>query len=237
MKGRNWFWGIFFLAAAVLLVASQVGSFVHIGFWSILATVLLVAIVIQSIVKRNIFGVVMPVAVLYIIYQKPLDLLYIAPWLLLLAALFASIGLGMLFRKKPPKPVWHEEVAQLPRAVGSTTQAGDDDNPYAKVSFSSASKYLHSTNLSSAQFIVSFGELDVFFDQVRLSPTGAKIYVDCSFGTLKLYVPREWHVVDHTYAMLGEVNARNRRADGEDLAQVLELTGNVQLGSVEVAYL
>jgi tellurite resistance protein TehA-like permease len=60
MKKRNIFWGIFFVVATVLLIASQLGSFMEIGFWSLLGTILLIAIIIQSCIYRVFFGILMP---------------------------------------------------------------------------------------------------------------------------------------------------------------------------------
>ena len=62
MKHNNWFWGIFFVLAAIFVIATQVTSFTVIGFWSIAATVLLAAIFVQSLIKLNFFGVFLSLA-------------------------------------------------------------------------------------------------------------------------------------------------------------------------------
>ena len=100
-KHNNWFWGIFFVLAAVFVVVSQVTSFTTIGFWSILAAVVLAAICIQSLVHLNYFGVFLPLALAYIIFQNPLSLYAISPWLLILAAVLLSIGFHTIFRRRP----------------------------------------------------------------------------------------------------------------------------------------
>lgn len=233
MKGRNWFWGAFFVVAAVLLVASQLGSFVQIGFWSVIATIALVALFAKSIAKRNFLGILLSGALLYIIYQGPLHLLYISPWLLLLAAVLASIGLSMLFKKKPPaRPPVYGGV----QVMSQTYENDDGNNPQAKVSFGAATKYLRAGSLESGQFEVSFGELEVFFDQVALNPGGAQIFVNCSFGSIKLFVPRYWQVIDRTQSTIGGVNNTNSFPPSEQPTPTIVLTGNVTLGEVEVVY-
>lgn len=232
MKNRNWFWGVFFLVAAVFVLASQFGSFGHIGLFSILATVLLVALLIEGLIDRNFFGIFVPIAFLYMIYQQPLHLVVISIWLLLLAAVLASTGLSMIFHKHPHYHCHdkHEEFYQ-------TTENIDDNNPYAKVSFGSSSKYLHGDCIKTGQFTSSFGALEVFFDQAQLNPEGAEIFLDCSFATIKLYIPRHWIIRDNVRASLGSVENDVRLNQPAENAPRLTLSGTVQFGSVEIHYI
>ncbi|MGX8710895.1 MAG: LiaF transmembrane domain-containing protein [bacterium] len=234
MKSRNWFWGIFFLLSAVFVIASQTGSFVQIGFVSVLATVLLAALLISSVVHRNYFGIFVPLAFLYVIYQQPLHLARISLWLLILAAVFASMGFSFLFHRHPKNHMyWHHGSG----SIQPTTENIDDNNPYAKVHFGSSSKYLHGECLKGGQFDVSFGALELFFDQSQLSPDGAEIFLDCSFGAIQIYVPRSWKVIDKLNTSLGGVDNDIRLAHPEGNAPQLTLTGNVQFGGIEIHYI
>lgn len=234
MKNRNWFWGIFFLLSAVFVIASQVGFFVQIGFVSILATVLLAAMLISSALHRNYFGFFISLAFLYVIYRQPLHLAEISLWLLLLAAVFASMGLSFLFHRRPKDYMnWHHGSDSMK----PTMENIDDNNPYAKVHFGSSSKYLHGECLKSGQFDVSFGALELFFDQAQLSPDGAQVYLDCSFGAIQLYVPRSWKVIDKLNTSLGGVDNDIRLAHPDENAPQLTLTGNVQFGGIEIHYI
>lgn len=235
MKNRNWFWGVFFILAAVFVVASQVMSLGHISFLSLLGTVLLLALFIHSLIRLEFFGIFLPVALLYMIYEKPLMLPHISVWILILAAVFLSIGFSSLFHSRIHKK-WccgREEWQHSKQTVENI----DDNNPVAKVSFGSSSKYLHSDCLKSGQFSVSFGNLEVFFDQATIAPEGAEIFVDCSFGAIKLYVPRHWRVIDNIHTGLGGVENDTRLASPAPEAPKLTLAGNVQLGGVEIHYI
>jgi len=234
MKNRNWFWGFFFLLAAIFVIASQTGSFGQIGLMSILATVLLAALAIHSAVNRNFFGMFLPLAFLYMIYWQPLKLIEISFWLLILAAVLASVGFSILFRSHPSKMLDWNGGIQHPN---QTSENIDDNNPYAKVSFGSSSKYLHSDSLKSGQFIASFGALEVFFDQAQLSPEGAEIFIDCSFSGVELYVPKQWRVHDNMHVSLGAVNNDARLTEPLENAPMLNITGNVQFGAVDIKYI
>lgn len=234
MKRRNIFWGIFLLLSAAFIIASQVVSFGTIGVWSILATVFLAAILIPSIIKLEFFGIFIPLAFLYMIYDEPFKQLPdISPWILLSAAVLLGAGFSILFRKR------HRRLKAVRCAVensGRTSENIDDNNPYARVSLGSSSKYLHADALQSGRFEASLGELEVYFDAVQLSPAGAEVSVDCNLASMKLYIPKDWNVIDKISSTLGEVNAPRRQTPAET-APRLTLTGNVKLGSIEIHYI
>lgn len=237
MKNRNWFWGIFFLAAGFFVVASQVGGFVQLGFWSIVATVLLLAAFIGSLMNVSFFGMFVSAALLYAIYQKPFDWPFVSVWLLLLAAVFLSTGLSFIFRGR-----FHRRCAKRKYCGknwgghSSTEEYVDDDHVSISESFSEVSKYLHAECLRQANISSSFGELNVYFDGVRLSPDGAEIYVDVSFGTLVIYLPKEWRVIDQVHTSVGAVNNNMRSNVIAGNAPVLTFKGRVSFGSLEIRY-
>lgn len=234
MKNKNWFWGLFFILSAVSIIAIQTGSFVEIGLQSCILGALLVALIISSLIYRSSFGVFLPLAFLYIIFSGPLGFPYIDWWVLILASVLANIGFSILFHT-PHKHVnhCHPKIENMRHNEENI----DDNNPYAAVNFGSSSKYLHSDCLQSGKFFVSFGELEVFFDQVQLSPEGAEMFLDCSFGSLILNIPKNWRVVDNVSANLGSVSNKVRTSFFESDAPVLTLTGSVKLGSIEIKYI
>lgn len=239
MKSKNIFWGLFLVISAVLIIASQVTSFSVISAMSILTTVFLAAIIISSMVRLEFFGIFIPAALLYMIYDAPLGLPFIRPVILVVSAVLVSAGCSLIFRKRHKKVVF---AGGCGNNTGNYdyTKANDsinDNNPKVKVSMGASSKYLRADALQGGQFSVSLGELEVYFDQVRLSPAGAQVFVDCSLGSLKLYIPRHWNVVDKIGATLGEVKNDPRQAQPVLTEPPLTITGNVKLGSTEIIYI
>ena len=234
MKKRNWFWGIFFILAGVFVIATQTGSFAHIDFFSVAATVLLAAVFIASIPDRNFFGMILPLSLLYIIYQVPLHFPLVGPWLVILAGILLSTGLSIIFGSHHHHH-WDckGHGAEYARHISETS---DDNNPSASVSFGSTATYLHGDCVTGGQFSCSFGSLEIFFDQARLSPEGATAVLDCSFGAIKIYVPKGWKVIDSIHASLGGVNNDERFSQPATDAPRLTLTGGVQFGAVEIHY-
>ncbi|MHB1485725.1 MAG: LiaF transmembrane domain-containing protein [Saccharofermentanales bacterium] len=235
MKNKNIFWGFLFLLSAVLIIAGQTGAFGTIALMSIISGVLLLALMVYSLFSLNFFGVFLPLAFLYMIFWSPLELPEISPWLLVLAAVLTSIGFSIIFHKKPKADTCCKDIGS--QSFNDTTETIDDNHPYAKVNFGSSSKYLHSNNLEKGQFIASFGSLEVFFDKAQLSPEGAEIFLDCSFGAIKLYIPRNWKVIEKMQVNLGGVNYNNQPDVLTEDSPRLTLTGNVQLGGIEIQYI
>lgn len=242
---RSWFWGIFLVLAGVLAVVSQFASFGHISLFTILASLLLAAILIESIVNRSIFGVLITLALAYLVWQRPMGLTLINPWILILATAMVGGGLSMLIRprRRPPAPLPPGHTPpQYPQNGGYHPQTEaldnmDDNHPYVKVSFGSTGRYLHSTALQNGQLYCSFGALDVYFDQAQLGPNGANIYIDCNFGAVKLFVPRHWAVsFDNIRPTLGGVSQSGPVPAPQPGAPVLTLQGYVQFGGIEVVY-
>jgi len=113
-------------------------------------------------------------------------------------------------------------------------EGDDENNPYISVSFGGASRYLHSDCLESAELSCNFGSLEVFFDNVKLSPNGAEVNVSCSFGSIEIYVPSHWRVIDNLSASLGNAEVSRKLMSNDADAPTLRVTGNVSLGNVEV---
>ena len=248
MKNRNWFWGLIFVLSGVVVVASQLVSFGQIGVWTIIAAVLLGAVFINSLIRLSFFGMLMSAALFYILFQEPLGWVAISPWLLILAAALISSGLSMLFHRKPKWVTgWKQgHYSSYTGWRGEQIQGGsfeelqegneDDNHPYTKVSFGEASKYLHSTCLQDGQFYASFGALEVYLDQATLSPEGATIYLDCSFGAIRLYVPRSWKVQEQLSSYLAGVSFDSSHSTADENSPVLTVKGKVSLGEIDICY-
>lgn len=246
-KLKTWFWGIFFVLAAVLLVVNQVTGFAQVGFWTILATIVLVAVLIESIPSVSFGGILFSLAMLYALYQKPLGFFYISPWALFFASVLAGIGLSIVFRpvrrKKNHAVSWGSSTenaeAQAVQSHGAVhTDGNDDDNhPYASVRVGASSRYLHSTALEYGQFDCSVGALEIYFDEATLAPGGAVIEVSCSMGGIELYIPKSWNVEVNIVAILAGVDNDTASARPDPGAPRLAINGTVRLGGISIHYI
>ena len=249
-------WGIFLLVIAALVLINHFGGFVELGVWSVLGAALALAVIVSAIANLSFGGLPFPLALLYYIFQIPLGLPIIGFWTLLIVALISSIGLTILLPKKTwsttfgafsnissnhfddweddseddPTPCTTENVEE---AVGDDRLKNKENNPRIGVTLGEASRYLHATALKTAAFRCRFGSLAVYFDQATLHPNGAEAFVECSFGSVELYVPRHWRIINKTNCSFGATEIDNGR-EVVSTSPALTVSGNVSFGALEI---
>jgi len=241
MKFRfsNLIWGTFLLLAAVSIVFNQIDGFADIGIGSIIAAILSLAVMVQCIMHLRFAPLPIPLAVLYIVFQTPLELPYIKIWALVLASILASLGLAVLFPKKHRRNHCkdkHRSSSGNHRPQMQPENSSNENNPAVNVNFGSVSKRLHADNLETVQLNCNFGALKVFFDAVELAPTGAEVILNCSFGVIELFIPKHRRVIDKLNCTLGGVDIDKRFTNATENVPQITLTGNVSIGGIEVRW-
>jgi len=233
MKNRfsNWVWGTFMLLAAVFIVVNQSGGFVELRAGGIIAAVLAGTFLVQCIASKNFSALPIPLAVLYIVFQRPLGLQIMQPWVLILAAVFATIGLGVLL----PGRFKNFACGTIHREMDTGTC--DDNNIVISTSFNGVSRYIHADALETARLSCSFGAIEVFLEQATLHPNGAEIICDCKFGAIVITVPKHWRVTDRINCALGGVDHNPRHSSPSEDAPRLTVLGDVSLGGIEIKYI
>jgi hypothetical protein len=237
MKNRNWFWGVFFIAVAAIIVINQLGYFVDVGLFSLLVTLLLVPIMVKSIFALNFAGILFPAAFLCMIYAEPLGITELTPWTLLVVALLGSIGFSLLFQKK--NKLFFGVFPNGRSKVKSSKETGgifDENIVFFGASFGHSSKRINSKNLQKAEICTKFGGLEAYFDDAKLSSDGAEINFDVSFGGAEIYVPESWNLVNNINTSFGSVEERKKKRGEVATSPTVFLTGNVSFGCVEITY-
>jgi predicted membrane protein len=238
IKFSNLIWGTFLLLAAAFILINQLNGFTNIGIGSIIAAILSLAFFVQCIADLNSSLLPIPLAVLYIIFRTPLDLPNVQTWTLILSSVLASIGLAVLLphRHRHHEFKCHGKSGDYSPQI-STENSDNDNNPTVSVNFGAVSRHLCASSLETARLYCNFGAIEIFFDQVELNPNGAEVVINCSFGAVKLYLPKNWRIIDKLNCSLGGVDMDKRFSAPEENAPQLTLTGSVSLGGIEVRYL
>jgi len=255
IKGnKNWIWGICMLLAAAAIVATQLGVFGPLNFWTIVAAVFAVIFLGSAITQRTFTTLPLAAAMIYLVLRNQEIVPHVPLWAILAAAALASVGIGFLFPQKPPlqgKVVIgafcgseeddeddDEENGSKHREKARAKMGDIDNNPSINVAFGGVMRYLHANNLETVRLSCHFGGMEIFFDQAELSPNGATVYLDCKFGGVDLFVPRHWRVEEQVNCMFGAVDIVNSRmaTPAEDAPQ-LTITGNVAFGGVDIKYI
>lgn len=242
MKLKNAFWGLFFVAAAAVIIINQLGLFGSIGLFGLVLTLLMIPIIITSARYLHFSGIFFPLALICIIFADDWGISNLVPWTVLLTALFLSIGCSLIFKKKKFSLKHGEHYYKNHKSYFSHThnnresvETTEDNTFECRVSFSASSQYINSVSLERAFVACSFGAIKVYFDNAALHPNGAVVDLDVSFGGVELYIPKEWTVIDDVSATFGGMSEKNNHRGGDGPA--LTITGNIKFSGVEIIYI
>lgn len=236
MKNKNIFWGLLLLFGAAFVIIGKLGYFEDVNTIGIVVSVLLVCYMIRSIIKVSFSGILFPAAFLCIIYDEVLGLEAITPWPVLFAALLGSIGLSMIFKKKPK--VKKELEGAWESHQWKKNEPGEElsgEYVYSSHRFGESTKYIRSTDLVKAHLKNCFGESTFYFDEVKIKEDTAEIYVENSFGEINLYLPKEWYVINEIRPSFGEAKEHGNCATGG--TPVVKVRGTVSFGELKIVYI
>lgn len=232
MKKERIFWGLTFVLAGVFLIISKLGYFPDVNVFSLLLTFLLVVIMVKSIFSVNFPGILFPIAFICIIYDEQLGITEATPWTVLLAALLGSVGLSLIFHKRPKfsKRNYDSEDYKFEKI-----DVEDESHIRFKNSFGASIKYINTDSFEQADFDCSFGALKVYFDNAVMKNGNAVVRISASCAGVELYVPKNWQVVDKTHVFLGGISEKNK--SDKNTIGTLTLVGDVSLSGVEIIYI
>jgi len=232
MKKESIFWGVLFILAGIFLIISKLGYFPDMNVFRLLLTVFLIAVIVKSLPRLNFSGILFPIAFICIIYDKQLGLTMITPWTVLIAALFGSIGLSMIFHERIK---WINHEHNYEDYKFEKIDIEDESNVRFKTSFGASIKYINTDKFEQADFNCSFGAMKVYFDKATMSNESAIVRINASFSGIELYIPKTWNVDDQTNVFLGGVSEKNR--NNQITTNNLTLVGDISFSGVEIIYI
>lgn len=227
-------WGVFFILVAAFAILDAMGCFGEIGVWTILFSGLLIKWFVTGIVNLSWGNMLFPLAFAAILFDDALGIEALTPWPVLIAALCGTIGLNMIFGKKPKVMKIITNEHNFDGKVVEETQE-DDMQFNCEVAFGSCVKYINCQNLQKANVETSFGNTTIYFDNARLYNCEAVLNVECSFGKTTLYIPKEWKVVTNISKAFGNATEKGT-CDVESLNK-LYINGEVSFGNIEIIYI
>lgn len=240
MKGRNVFWGLGCILAAVCLIACKLGFFGGISFLTLLLTLFFAVTLLQGLCKRNYTGVIFSAAFLLILYAKPLGIEMLTPWTILIAAALLSCGLSFLLPKNKRKDwcyqeEWKEHSRQHHGKPEEVVIDMEDDGYIHQITqFGASTKYVNCDDFKQAELKCAFGAMTVYFDKAVVKSGKANVCVQVNFAGMELYVPKEWTIVNKVRSTVGGIDEKN--SNYPDGSVTLVLDGKVNFGGVDIIY-
>ena len=244
MKSKNLFWGLFFIAAAAVIVLSYTGLLGTFSPWSIIIALILLPILIKSIIRRSVTGIFFSLAIYAILFDKQLGIEALTPWPVLGIALFLSIGLSLIFPKKHKFTIghttfstdWGKHYNKSPENTDKTPEIIDNmegEKIWVKTRLSGSVKYVTSQNLKELNIDNAFGGTEIYLDNAKLANGQAVVNIYSSFGGVEIFIPKEWRVVNDlscTFSASEENGSKNTDFDGN----VLYIKGDAKFSGVEI---
>lgn len=225
MKKSRIFWGVLFIAFAVLLITSQLGILkIQISVWTLMLTVFFGVYGFWSLFHKEAAGFLFSLAFLVIIYDEPLGLQAITPWTVLLAALFASIGWYILFPTSKKKTHVYQDKKNI-----------KEHDIRIEENFGSCIRYVNAQNIENVEIINRAGMVKVFFQEAGMKEMNADFYLHVFCGMVEICVPRTWRIIDETENFLSYVSIEE--GNSNIIEHTILLKGRVNLSEVKVSYL
>jgi len=237
------FWGVFFLVAALAVLAQIFGWLTFsINIWWLILAIFLLAIMIASMVGLNWFGVFLPAACILTIVN------YQTSWFdlnltgqdiggIFAVAVLLSIAFSILFHRCSYRRL--RSMVDYKKDIDEAAhQASSDDGREVVIAarLGEAVRYVESKNLEKVFIDCVMGGVKVYFNGTELAGKELTIDIHGAMGGVEMYLPRNWRVVNGLNAFAGGVSEKNRTELTAD-SPIVRLTGNVSLGGVEIIYI
>ena len=237
------FGGILFILAGLLLIISKLGWFGDINVFTVVITIVLIACAINGLVKAKFGQLLFSLAFLAILFDERLGITELTPWTVLVAALFGTIGLNMIFKKKIIYTETYDHNGgfnvnykkKKTKKYEETIDIGGGKNVHCAIVFGSTTKYINCNDFEGANLENVFGSLIVYLDNAMMAGAQAYVNVDTAFSTTKIFIPKHWKVIQNLDLIASSVKERGYSqwlGDGD----ILYLNGDICFGSLEIIY-
>ncbi len=233
------FWGITFILFAILLTLQALGITINIfnivPLWKMFLMAMFLYWIIEQVIKKHFSHVIFPLVFLVMAFEDELVTLLkiesgdIAPWWgFLLVGFLLTAGLSLL-TKKPFIEV----------VVSSNNKSKNKDSFKQNGAISSNVVYIDCANEKNQPLHESIdndlGSYSVYFVNTASYTGNGRLNIDNNLGSVTVYIPKDWSIVNKIDNNLGSIVIP--KPEDSDNKKVLYLTGDNNLGKIEVQYL
>jgi len=217
------FWGILLIVMGVLFLLDQMdkldfGDLVG-RYWPVIFILIGISILLSNNFKNAGSGVFFILFGTFFLLLR-LRIFERAVWHYLWPLAIIGVGLWILLR-----PVWHPDR----KAIGAMTA---DELNISQI-FSGSVRKIESQSFKGGKADVVFGSAEIDLRAAGLAGGRATLVLSAVFGSIEVFVPRDWQVVLEGTPVLGSIETRKRAADVAPI-QTLEIKGSAVFGSIEV---
>lgn len=221
--------GLLLLAAYILLKDTFLFPDFGISLWTLLFVLGFGYCAIQNIVRRNYTSAYICGVISLIILERHYGWLNVGTGTLVLAAVLAGIGLGMIF-----KPVLYRFGFPFESGDDIVLESGFSGAKGNDTVFGNTTRYINDENLTkiTGDFVFSGGS--IYFANATILGDKAVYSGDVIFSNVKLYVPKTWNVEFLGDRVFSNIKVYPSPNPGE---KTLVITGDYVFSGLEVFYI
>ncbi|MFH1050105.1 MAG: DUF5668 domain-containing protein [bacterium] len=221
MTARN----VFAFALVLLGVGFLLDSFEYMEFSQTVSDwwpLLIVLLGIAHISRKNppIFSGLIIISVGVLLLADRLGYLNGGFWSAFWPLLIIIIGLSMLFPVR--------------KYFSRNNQIHSDGDLNLTTLFSGQSKKVDDKNFKGGNITATFGAIELDLTDAELSPEGAVLNINASFGGLEISVPRKWRLVFSGTPIFGGFEDKTKQDAPNENTKTLYINYNVIFGGFEV---
>ncbi|MFA5622721.1 MAG: DUF5668 domain-containing protein [Candidatus Dojkabacteria bacterium] len=223
MKNSTRFiFGVILIVLGILFLAEQIGMFgtFTVSLWSFIWTfwpLLLILLGSKLLIDGNSNGGLILLVVGAVLLST--NLFHWNFFAILWPVLIITIGISILIKNDK----------------GSTNmqkQSSTKDTLNETVVFWGVDKKVKSKEFKGGEINVAFGGCTIDLREAKIAKGGAKLHVNCAFGGVEIFVPKDCRVVTNGTGIFGGWDPKIEESDITE--PVLEITGGVAFGGVEI---
>lgn len=215
--------GVLLILIGLIFLVDQTGFFSRFGIsiWKMLWTfwpLILIFLGVNALIKGNNSGGML-LLILGIVFLSS-NLFGWNFFAVLWPVIIITVGISILFKK---------EKASINSVEAESSK---DESISETVLFWGVDKKIVSKNFKGGELNVAFGGCSLDLREAKISKEGAKLHVNCAFGGVEIFVPKDCRVKTNGTGFLGAWEPKLEENSATE--PVLEISGGVAFGGVEI---
>lgn len=249
--------GLFFILIAAALLGNAFNVFqITSSVFKLVLSAMLLSYSLSSLFRRRFTEGFLSGSLVYLMNEslinEALGLRNVNGWMLFWGVLFLGIGLDSLFKKrsryfsnnsfefnKHTKSKDNDDIIIDIDGVQSGEfskesykESINEDSIRIESNFTERTRYINVDNLTHGHIETNFGALRVYFDQSTFNANGSKLHVDCNFGKITLFIPRDLNIINNVTSTFGANMGQEGFTSGNGPTVVID--GDVSFGGFKI---
>ena len=134
-----------------------------------------------------------------------------------------AIGISFIIRRRHSGAWW-----------GSSSQETSEDYLRSSVLFGGIDRIVSSENFKGGEITSIFGGAELDLRRVKVSTEGCTLNMTAIFGGIEISVPSDWRVVVTGTPILGAIEDKTVRPEGEKAGPEVRINCTVAFGGIEI---